>query len=142
MQAVEDYERGGGTNIMCHVSHVMCHVSHVMCQVSCGICCVSRVKCHLSLAPTDRGTYPPLANSPIMHGRLIFEDQKKLLKNKNKKQLKSLKQLKHKNVLRYANISNMLFDQKSPVPRKAGFSAMAHTYRHTDTQTTQGHRNL
>ena len=42
-------------------------------------------------------------------------------------------------IQRYANISDMLFDQKSPVQREALFPRW-HTQTHTDT--THGHRDL
>ena len=40
-------------------------------NVSCVTCCMWHVACHLSLTPTATATNPPLANFPIMNGRLV-----------------------------------------------------------------------
>ena len=104
---------------------VTCHLSGVMCQVS-------RVTCHLSLTPTATATDPP-ANSPIMHSRLVCEDPNILIRQK------IFEMAKPKTFKGYANISDTLFDQKSPVHREAGFLRW-HT--HTDRHKTHGHCNL
>ena len=52
---------------------------------------------------------------------------------------KPLKEQKTKNVLRYANISNTLFDQMAPVHLEAGFPQWQ---AHIDRHTTQRHHNL
>ena len=76
--------------VKCHVSWVMCHLSCVTCHVSCVMCHVPHVKklCvtrHLSLTPTVTATYPPPANSPTMHVKLVCKDK---TKQKNKKHSK------------------------------------------------------
>ena len=95
------------------MSHVTCHVSHVT--------------CHLSLTLTPAAKDLPLANLPIMHSRLVCKDQKKNIFFKSSKQQKP----------KTANITDTLFDLKSPVHRKAGFPRWTHTNtRHTS------HRHL
>ena len=59
-----------------HVSGVTCHLLGVMCHVSGVRCQVSGVRCHMSLTPTATAAGPPFANSPTIHNRLVFEDQK------------------------------------------------------------------
>ena len=58
----------GGWTILLHMSCVTCHMSCVL--------------CHLSLTPTSIATDSPLANSPTMHSRLVFQDPKTKLKKK------------------------------------------------------------
>ena len=37
---------------------------------------VSYVTCQISLTPIATATHPPRASSPIMHSRMVYEDQK------------------------------------------------------------------
>ena len=119
------------SHVISHVSHVTftCQVSGVMCPVSHVTCCMLRVTCHLSLTPTATAIDPPPANSTIMHSRLVRKDPKT---GTNFKKQETIGTSKTRNFKRYANNSNTLFDQKSPVHRKAGF-LWRHT--HTDSQT-------
>ena len=98
-----------------NMSSVMCQVSHVTCHVS-------RVACHLSLTPTAKATDPCPASSPTVHSRLVCTDPTKW---------KFQNALNHWDSKRYASISDMLFDQKSPVHREAGFPNVD---RQTDIQ--------
>ena len=114
---------------MCQLSHVRCHMSGVTCQVSYVICNVSHVTSHLSPVTkhTATATVPLPANSPVMHTSLVCK------KPKNSKKTKSKTSSKPKNVERYVNISDMLFNQKSPDYWKAAFPQWQ---THTDTQLT------
>ena len=69
-------------------------------------------------------TNTPLANYPIMHSRLICKDQKAWEKNSKPKIIETTQT---GSLLRYANISDTLFDQKSPVLREAVFRNGIHT---------------
>ena len=81
-----------------YVLHVMCHVSRLILHVLCVICHMSLVTFHLSLTPIATATYPPPANSPTMHRRLVFKDQKnwKIFQKIKQKNIEMVK--KHKNV--------------------------------------------
>ena len=94
-------------------------MSCVTCHVSCVTCQVSSVTCHLSLTPTATATDPPPVNSATMHSRLVHKDPKTLIISERTKLSKRPK--KKQNIQKYANISNTLFDQKSPVHREAKF---------------------
>ena len=84
--------------------------------MSCVPCHVSCVTCHLShLTPT--ATDPPPGNSPTMYSRLVWEDSKAQKVQNPKNHQNSLKI----NVFQLTNISDKLFDQKSPDHRKSGF---------------------
>ena len=116
--------------VTCQVSLLMDHVSYVTCHLS-----PEPVTCHLSLKLTATATDPPHTNSPIMYRRLVCKDPQN---TKHFKTPKIIKQQTPDNTLRYANISDPLFDQKSRVPPGSGFSATARTHTHT----TSGHYNL
>ena len=60
----------------------MCHMSGVM-------CCLTSFTCHLSLMPTATATNPPTANSPIIHSRLVCNEEKKQKKFKTQKNLQN-----------------------------------------------------
>ena len=122
------------SHVTCQVSGVTCHMSGVMCHLSCVTCRMSPVTCHLSLMPTATATDRPPANFPIIHSRLVCKDQKQ---NKNQNTRNLLNNKNPNNVKRYANISNMLFDQKSPVHWEGGFPRWhRQTYRQlTDIAT-------
>ena len=111
--------------VSCHVSCVICHVSYIMCHMSCVICHMSHVACHLSpdtchliLTPTATATDPPPANSATMHSTLVFEGKKN---TKLFNAQKSCKTWENFTVFYLANISETLFNQMSPVHRKAWF---------------------
>ena len=114
--------------VTCHLSPVTCHLSPVTCHLSLVTCHLSPVNCHLSLTPLATATYPPPANSSIVNSRLVSKTQ---IPQKISKCKKSLKRHKPKNVYRYANVNNVLFEQKSPVHRQTWFP-QRHT--HTDKQ--------
>ena len=104
---------------MFQVSQIMCKVSGVRCLMTHVACHLLSVTCHMSLTLTAKATYPPPANSPIMHCRLFHKDPKKIIKPKN--------------VMRYVNISDTVCDQKYPV----------HSFRNgTNTHTTERHTNF
>ena len=94
-------------NVLC----VMCHMPHVRFQVSHITYLVSHVACHLSLSPTATARDPPSANSPLKHSRLVCKDQKKT-KIAKVKIIVTAKRRRQEAVNRYANNSNMLFNQK------------------------------
>ena len=84
-------EKKKGSCVLCQVSHVTCHMSRVTCHLTPDTY-------HLSLMPTARDPHPAI--SPTMHSRLVYKDpkSKKIFKRKNQ----------------FSNISNTLFEQKSP----------------------------
>ena len=100
------------------------------------ICCMSPVTCHLSLTPTVTAIDPPLANSPTMHSRLVckYPKTQKII-SKRKEITKQQNGPKH---LRFVNISDLVFNQKSPVQTVwASPTIMCHgTNTHTDIATT------
>ena len=89
---------------MCYASRVTWYVSRATCHVLCVTCHLIPVTYHLSLIPTATDPHP--ANSPTMHSRLVHKNQKpkKVEKRKNFVETQF-----------FSNISNTLFDQKSPV---------------------------
>ena len=99
-------------------SGVTSHLSCVMFHVPCVTSCVSLATCHLSLTLTATAPDPPPAKSPIMHSRLVHKDPRTQKKSNCKEDIENTKP---KNVQRCANIRDMLFDQKYPVQREAGF---------------------
>ena len=109
------------------MSCVTCQVSPVKCQVSSVRCRKSAVSCQLSVTPTATATDPTPANSPIMHSRLVAKTQPP-------KKFKTQQIIFRKKIYiqRCANNSDTPFDQKFPVRREQGFSAMVQS----DTQTT------
>ena len=98
----------------------MCHLSPVTCQVSSVTCHVSPVTCHLSHVIT---------RTPQQQTILFVTPQQCTVgwtKNIRKpnffgKPKKSSKTRKLKNVKRYANISDIPFDQRSLIHREAWF---------------------
>ena len=103
-----------------------------MCRMSPVTCQLSAVSCHQRKQPqtcTNNLLTPPLCTVGW------FAKTPKPKKKRRRK--KSLIQQKSKNIQRYANISNTLFNQNTPVHREAGFPRW-----HTQTHTTDGHRNL
>ena len=97
-----------------HVLRVMCQVSH---HNSCVTSYVSHVMCHMSPVTPDTTTTtdPPPANSLTM---LVCEYPKARYLYKCKKIIKLFQERKK---IPFANISDSLFDQKSPVPWEAVF---------------------
>ena len=81
------------------------------------MCQMSHVAYRLLLTPTTTATDSTPANFPIMHIRLLHNDQNT---QKNILNPKITEATKLKNVLRYANISDTLFDQISS-PREVRF---------------------
>ena len=100
--------------VRCNVSHVRGQVWGVRCQVSGVRWEVSHVTCYLSLMPIVGTTDLPPANSPIVPSRLDGKYQKN---QNNRNHWNGKKNPKQK---RYGNVSNMLFDQKTPVHQEAG----------------------
>ena len=129
------------------MSHVNCQLSHVTCLMSCGTfhvpcviyhvshvaCHLSPVTCHLSLMQTAAATAShPLLTLPLCTVGLFEKTQKPKIVSKPKISTKP------KNVDRYANISDMLFDQKSPVHPTRIFCDGTNT--HPDNSRTSGLR--
>ena len=78
-------------------------------------CPLSPVICNISPVTSATATDPQPANSPTMHRSRISKTQKL-------KQIKNAKTHQNrKNVYSYANISDKLFDHKSPVHWEEGF---------------------
>ena len=86
----------------------------------------------MSLTLTAKATDPPPA---VMHSMLVWKDPKT---NKNVKTQTIMETTKTKIVYWYANISRILFDQKSPINQEAGLRNGTHrnTDRHTDYRQT------
>ena len=128
------------SHVMCPVSCVLCHVPCVICHMSCVMftCCILHVTSHLSMTPSATFTDPPSANSPIMHSRLIWKDLNTPKQSQIQEIIKTIKTTT-KNIQRYANNRDTLFDRKSPVQREARFP-LWHTQ--TDGLTTDRHCNL
>ena len=102
------------TNILffkCHVSRVMCHMPHVMCNMAHVTCPLSPITYHLALMATATGPHPD--NSSTMHSRLVCKDPKTRKSKIVDKHNKSQKRYKKK-CPQISNISDTLFDQKSP----------------------------
>ena len=103
----------------------MFYVSGFTCNGSCVACCVSPVICQLLQTLTATATHPPLVNPPTMHSRLVCKEPKK---HHLFEMPKIIEKEKWQNFQKYANISHLLFNQKSPVHR--GFQTW--TDRRTD----------
>ena len=80
----------------------------VTCLTYCVVCCAY----HLSPVTNSLAMDPPPSNSPTMHCR------------KNSKRKESSKCQKTENVSRYANISDTLYNPKSPVQQDTRFRDM------------------
>ena len=111
------------------VSDVRCHFLPVTltCDLLLFACLLSPATCPLSLTQKATTTDPPPVKSPNIYTVGWVPN------TQTPQNVKIIVTLKPENVYRYTNISNTLFDQKSPVHREVEFPDMDRL--HTDNAT-------